>query len=90
VLRYTNLTTVSGTVTLNRTIGRVDRVWLRIRHDGTNLISSYSHDGVNWIQGDSHVKTASFTTDSTHVEYFVTPRGSQTEARMSVLSWVES
>lgn len=89
VQRWTNVTTIGATVS-NRTVGSRTRAWLRMSNNGTNIISSYSFDGVNFTQVDSHGKTSSFTTDSDQAGYFVGQRNSAFDQIMSVLSWLES
>lgn len=89
VQRYTNVTTIGVTV-FSRTDGRLGRLWLRMTHDGTNIVSSFSLDGVNFYQVDTHAKTASFTTDSNQVGYFVCNRSSTVTIALSVFSWIET
>jgi hypothetical protein len=90
VQRWSSVTAIGSTL-FNRSVGMTrGRAWFRMRNDGTNIISSYSVDGVNFTEVDSHAKTASFTTDSNEAGYFVCPRSSGADQRMSVLSWVES
>jgi hypothetical protein len=89
VQRWTNVTTI-GTTLVNRIVGNRTQAWLRMSNDGTNIISSYSFDGMNLIQIDSHAKTGSFTTDSDEAGYFVCNRSSGADQRLSTLSWMES
>ena len=64
--------------------------WLRIRDDGTNLIFSYSADGINFRQLVSNLRTAQFTTAPDRIMYYVNDRSTTQPCAISVLSWVES
>lgn len=65
-------------------------LWLRVRYDGTNVVYSYSFDGVHWVQALSEAKTARFTTAPDQVGYFVNDRTGGVQQEMSVLSWLET
>src|SRR4030095_6977216 len=93
VQRYTNVTTVGATVANASTLARIslqDLLWLQMAHDGTNLSFSFAFDGRNFTLLNSHVKTASFTTDSDQVGYFVCNRNSGVTIAMSMVHWAQS
>jgi hypothetical protein len=65
-----------------------DRLWLRLQDNGTNRISFFSMDGINWIQLHSVGRTDFITADQ--VGFFATGENASIRAHLSVLSWEES
>jgi hypothetical protein len=66
------------------------QVWLRIVDDNTNLVYSYSIDGVNYRQLTSHSRTSFMAGGPDQVGVFATCQASAMSLGGSFLSWVES
>jgi hypothetical protein len=62
-------------------------IWLRIRDDGTNRISSYSNDGINFRVLQSVGRTDFLT--ATQVGFFVKLEGASQDCGVLLVSWQE-
>lgn len=85
-LKYTNPTTFSA-VQNSRTQHQnsAPGIWLRIADDGANRVSSYSLDGINFVQFDTVARTTFLTADQVGVG--MNNNSSTSTTSMSVLSW---
>lgn len=90
VSNWTADATISGNQATGPILGRSRWHWLRVQFDNTNVIYSYSLDGVNFIQLRSDLKNAQFTTAPDKVVYFVNDRSTVNPCRVSIMSWSEA
>jgi hypothetical protein len=57
---------------------------------GSNIVSSVSVDGVNWLQYNSTAKTTIFTTGPDEWGYYIGNASSATAIGSTLISWKES
>ena len=94
VQKWTNSTTASTTMTTRGMVANRGPVWLRISDNGTNLIFSYSIDGVNWFTLNTEARGTFMSGGSgpTQVGIDISSEDTSTVGgtAMSVLSWLQS
>jgi len=88
VTNWTNSTAFSSNPG-NFAIQPPDLVWLRINDTGTNLIYSYSIDGINWIVAYTASRTVFLATPN-QVGFFNLTSSTTLSAYTSFLSWLET
>ena len=88
VIKWTNSTTFSAYQAQN--IGAaavVSRpVWLRVTHDGTNIVWKLSNDGANFITVSTATKTNFFTTDADQIGFYAKSGSSNQIVGVTILS----
>lgn len=65
-------------------------LWLRLADNATNLIFSWSVDGVNFIQSASVSRTVHMAGGPDQVGFYVNPAGSGAVTLLTLLSWKET
>jgi hypothetical protein len=90
-VKFSNDTTFSAVGAVNTAIALTPNQWhwLQVTDNNTNLIFSYSSDGVNFIQAGSESRTAFFTAGPDQVGFFADTDGASGFS-MTLASWVQT
>ncbi len=65
-------------------------IWLRVKDDGTNMISSFSIDGAHWEVVNTTVLTTFFTTGPNEAFFFADSENATYDAAIQLWSWAQN
>lgn len=88
IFNFNSPTSFSGVVLNDMAVIPTCPVWMRIADNGTNRLTSFSADGVNFAQINSTARTTFLTCDS--VGMFISNADNNRICAMSWLSWAEA
>src|SRR5262249_48606364 len=87
--RETNETTFNAS-TATRQFAQWQPIFLRLNDTGSNIVTAYSLDGVNFITLNTEGRTAFMAGGPNQVGLHTMSDGTGVAPRMSVLSWIET
>lgn len=91
VSKWTSNTALSTNVSLWDWAVPLKPYWLKAVDNGTNIVFSFSHDGINWIQAFTEARTTFLTTDADRVGFFMNMNGqTNNDNGMSIVHWGEA